>query len=186
MKHNLTIGMVVAAALLIALPAVAQDVAAEGRRSCPIEGTWYGTNSAAFNFVFQIEKNAAGGYSGVADGFAYLAPGVQYCTAYTAWRGELAKIAPGSYLFRQVELCDPTVEFLYVLSQAPFNVVIDPGTVLVWASEGTLTLQGCNQLLADIPFNGAYELGSGDVPFDDVPVVNFGYVEGTFYRMPRP
>ena len=186
MGKRLATVFIVAAALLIVLPSFAQDVSGGGRGPCAIEGTWYGTNSAAFNFVFQIEKNAAGGYSGVADGFAYLAPGVDYCTHSTAWRGELTKIAPTSFRFRQLELCDPTPEFLFVLSLPPFNVVIDPGTVLVWASEGTLTLQGCNLLFADIPFNGAYELGSGAIPFEDTPVVDFGYVEGTFYRMPRP
>jgi hypothetical protein len=186
MGKRLATVFIVAAALLVVLPSFAQDLTAQGRGPCAIEGTWYGTNSAAFNFVFQMEKNAAGGYSVVADGFAYLAPGVQYCTAYTAWRGELAKIGPTAYRFRQLELCDPTAEFLYVLSQPPFSVPIAPGTVLLWASEGTLTLQGCNQLLADIPFNGAYELGSGAIPFDDAPLVEFGAVDGTFYRMPSP
>jgi hypothetical protein len=185
MKTNLVIGTVVAAMLLVALPCVAQDFGGQERGKCGVEGTWYGTNSAGFNFVFQIEKNAAGGYSGVADGFAYLAPGVDYCTSSTAWRGELTKLGPTAYRFRQLELCDPTPEFLAYI-EVFLGVAIEPGTILLWASEGTLTLQGCDLLLADIPFNGAYEWDSGDIPFENTPKVEFGYVEGTFHRMPRP
>ena len=185
MKQNLVIVMVVGAMLLVALPTLAQESEAVRGKPCGIEGTWYGSNTAGFNFVFRMEKNAAGGYSMVADGFGYLPTGDEYCTNSSAWHGELAKIGPKTYRFRQLELCDPTPEFL-VFVELYLGVTIDPGTILLWGSEGTLTLQGCNQIEADIPFNGAYEWGSGAVPFDDLPIVEFGYITGLFDRMPRP
>ena len=185
MGKRLATVFVAAAALLVVLPSFAQDVSGGGRGPCAIEGTWYGTNTAGFNFIFRMEKNAAGGYSVVADGFAYLLTGGDYCIESTEWHGEMAKIGPTTYRFRQLELCDPTPEFLAFI-QLYLGVTIAPGTILLWGSEGTLSLQGCDLLLADIPFNGAYELGSGAIPFDDAPVVEFGYVDGTFYRMPSP
>ena len=185
MKGTWAIGTVLVIAILVTLPSFAQDVSGGGRGPCGIEGTWYGTNSAAFHFVFEMEKNAAGGYSMVADGFAYLPTGGEYCINSTEWHGEMAKIGPKTYRFRQLELCDPTPEFLAFI-ELYLGVTITPGTMLLWGSEGTLTLQGCNQLAADIPFNGAYAWGSGAIPFDDVPIVEFGYITGTFDRMPRP
>jgi len=187
MDKRLATVLVAAAALLVVLPSFAQEVSGGGRGPCGIEGIWYGTNSATFNFVFRMEKNAGGGYSVVADGFAYLLTGGEYCIESTEWHGEMAKIGPTAYRFRQLELCDPTPEFLTFI-ELYLGVTITPGTILLWASEGTLTLQGCDLLLADIPFTGAYEWDPGDMPtpFDDAPVVEFPYVDGTFYRMPSP
>jgi len=185
MKKKLAIGTVVAAMLLVALPSTGHENVDQKWGWCDIAGTWYGTNDAGFNFVFQMERNAFGRYSMVADGFAYLPTGDEYCVNSSAWHGELARIGHRTYRFRQLELCDPTPEFLAFIDMY-LGVTIDPGTILLWASEGTLTLDGCDQLVADIPFNGAYEWGSGDVPFDEAPVVEFGHITGVFDRMPRP
>ena len=66
MKRQLGIGLGMAVALLVALPSVAQEMELEDGMPCGIEGTWYGSNSAYFNFIFRIEKNAGGGHTIVA------------------------------------------------------------------------------------------------------------------------
>jgi hypothetical protein len=63
MKRRWAIGTVLVIAVLVTLPGNAQDMAAEGREPCGIEGTWFGVNSAGFNFVFRMEKNAAGRFT---------------------------------------------------------------------------------------------------------------------------
>ena len=175
MTKQLLTGTVLVAALLIALPSIAQDTAVEGHDTCDIQGTWYGANSAFLNFIFRIEKNAAGGHSIVADGFSD-ADLLSYCLEYTAWHGELVKIGPRTFRFRQIELCDPNPEFF------------GPTTGLwLWASEGELTLTSCDRMEADIPTTGAYVWGSGKVPFVDPFDVEFpDPVTGVFERMPRP
>ena len=174
MKRNFAIGMVVVTALLVALPSVAQDLAKKGGGSCGIEGTWYGANDAGLNFIFRIDKNAAGKHTVVADGFSD--PDViVYCLDYTAWHGELVKIAPNTYRFRQIELCDPN------------PLVFGPiEGLLHWASEGEMTLTSCNQMDAYIPTNGAYFWGQGKEPFIDEFDIEFGLILGTFHRMASP
>ena len=164
----------VAAAALVALPAIAQDTAAEGGRPCAIEGTWYGSNSAALNFIFRIDKNAAGSHTVVADGFSDMDI-MTYCLDYTAWHGELAKTGPTTFRFRQIELCDPNPDV--------FGPV--PG-LLLWAGEDEFTRTECNRLEATIPFVGAYFWGAGKVPFIDPVDIPFPEVTGVFERMPPP
>lgn len=172
MKKRLMTGAAVAITLMVALPCIAEDTASIERPDCGIEGTWYGTNSSGFNFVFRMEKNAAGGYSMVADGW----PDVVYCLEYTAWHGELVKIGPNTFRFRQIELCDPNPDIFGPMTE-----------LLLWASEGELTLIGCNQVEAYIPVNGAYVWGTGKVPFIDPFDIPFpDPVTGIFDRMPRP
>ena len=175
MKKRLITGAAVVIALLIVLPSIAQEIAAEDRGGCGIEGTWYGANSAFLNFIFTIEKNAAGGYSIIADGFPdpdFLS----YCLEYTAWRGELVKTGPRTFRFRQIELCDPNPDV--------FGPI--PG-LLLWASEGEFTVVDCHWLEADIPYNGAYFWGSGKVPFVDPFDIPFpDPVTAVFLRMPPP
>jgi hypothetical protein len=180
MTKRLVTGAVLAAALLLALPGAAQDSAHGGPGWCKIEGTWYGANSAFLNFIFRIEKNAAGGYSIVADGFSD-SDLINYCLEYTAWHGELVRIGPRTFRFRQIELCDP--------NPATFPPDLFPSEtgLWLWASEGVLILASCNRLEADIPTTGAYVWGTGKVPFVDPFDVPFpDPVTGTFERMPRP
>jgi hypothetical protein len=175
MKRRIITGAVVIIAGLIALPCIAQDMTEKGRNACGVEGTWYGANSAALNFIFRIEKNAAGGYSVVADGFSDMDVLV-YCLEYTGWHGELAKIGPNTYRFRQIEICDPNPDVFGPISG-----------LLLWASEGELTVVDCNRLEADIPTNGAYYWGTGKVPFVDPFDVPFPEpVTAIFERMPSP
>ncbi len=176
MKQRLVTGAVVAVAMLVALPCIAQDASALDRGAgCGIEGTWYGANSAFLNFIFGIEKNAGGAYSVVADGFSdpdFLT----YCLEHTAWRGELTKTGPDTYRFRQLELCDPNPDV--------FGPI--PG-LLLWASEGEFTMTSCDGLAADIPTTGAYFWGNGKVPFvDPFDIIFPDPVTGVFERMPQP
>ncbi len=174
MKKQLITGSVMAIAMLVALPSIAQGTSDKGGGGCSIEGTWYGANSAGLNFIFRIEKNAAGGHTVVADGFSDPDI-VTYCLEFTAWHGELTKTGPNTFLFRQIELCDPDPAF--------FGPI--PG-LLLWAGEGEFTLTECNRLEATIPFVGAYFWGSGKVPFIDPFDIPFPEVTGTFERMPQP
>ena len=155
MKRQLVNGAVLAIALLVVLPCVAQDMALEGRDACGIEGTWYGANSAFINYIFRIEKNAGGGHTVVADGFPDMDV-ISYCLEYTAWHGELVKTGPDTFIFRQIELCDPNPDVFGPL----------PG-LLLWAAEGQFTLADCTRVEASIPLVGAYLWGSGKVPFID-------------------
>ena len=166
--------MVMAAVLLFSVPCLAQNTSAEGRGGCGIEGTWYGANSAALNFIFRIEKNAAGGHIVVADGFSDMDI-MSYCLEYTAWHGELAKTGPNTFRFRQIELCDPNPDV--------FGPI--PG-LLLWAAEGEFTLVDCDRLEAVMPVVGAYFWGTGKVPFIDPFDIPFPEVTGTFERMLRP
>jgi len=175
MKKQLITVAVMAIMILVSLPSIAQDTSDKGGGGCAIEGTWYGANSAFLNFIFRIEKNAAGSYSVVADGFSDM-DFITYCLEYTAWHGELVKTGPNTYRFRQIELCDPNPDVLGPL----------PG-LLLWASEGEMTMTSCDRMEADIPTNGAYLWGNGKVPFVDPFDVPFpDPVVGTFERMPRP
>lgn len=174
MKQRLVAGMVVAIAMFIALPCIAQENAAEDRGGCGIEGIWYGSNSAALNYIFRIEKNAAGGHTVVADGFSDMDV-MTYCLEYTAWHGELTKTGPRTFLFRQIELCDPNP-----------GVFGDLPGLLLWAGEGEFTMTSCDQIDAVIPIVGAYFWGTGKVPFIDSFDIPFAEVTGTFERMPQP
>ena len=90
----------------------------------------------------------------------------------------MTKIGPRTFGFRQIELCDPNPDAFPGLP---------PELLLLWASEGELTLIGCNQVEAYIPYNGAYFWGSGKVPFvDDFDIPFPGPVTGVFDRMPPP
>ena len=69
----------------------------------------------------------------------------------------------------------------------PSGLLPERDRALVRASEGELTLVGCNRLEADIPTTGADVWGSGKVPFVDPFDVEFpDPVTGVFERMPRP
>ena len=180
MTKRFVTGAAVVIALLVALPCIAQETAFEDRSTCGIEGTWFGPNSAFFNFIFRVEKNAAGGHSIVADGFTDMDL-VSYCLEYTAWHGELVKTGPRTYRFRQIELCDP--------NPAVFPPDIFPSAqgLWLWASEGEFTLTSCDQVEAFIPINGVYIWDSGKVPFVDPFDIPFpDPVTGIFERMPGP
>ena len=56
-----------------------------------MQGTWYGANSAFLNFIFQIEKNAAGA-AGFPRRRLLRCDLLTYCLEYTAWHGELVEI----------------------------------------------------------------------------------------------
>jgi len=175
MKKRLMTGVAVAITLMVALPCIAQDMVSKDRVTCGIEGTWYGSNTAALDLIFRIDKNAGGGFSAVAD--SLTDPDIpDYCLKSTAWHGEVVKIGPDSYRFRQIELCDPNPDV--------FGPI--PG-LLLWASEGVLTMVECDRFEADIPYNGAYIWGTGKVPFIDPFDIPFpDPVTGTFERMPQP
>jgi hypothetical protein len=174
MKRQLVTVGVVAFVLAVAVPAIAQDMAGGGGRPCGIEGTWYGSNSAYLNYIFRIEKNAGGGYTVVADGFSDMDL-MTYCLEYTAWHGELVRTGLRTFLFRQIELCDP--------NPAMFGPL--PG-LLLWAAEGEMTLVGCDRIDAVMPSVGAYFWGTGRVPFIDPFDLPFPEVTGSFERMPPP
>jgi len=174
MKKPIMTVAVMAIVVLVSLPCVAQDTSDKGGGGCAIEGTWYGSNSAALNFIFRVEKNAAGGYSVVADGFSDPDI-VTYCLESTAWHGELVKTGPQTFLFRQLELCDPDPAF--------FGPI--PG-LLFWAAEGEFAMVSCDRIEAVMPIVGAYFWGNGKVPFIDPFDIPFPEVTGTFERMPQP
>lgn len=169
MIKRVMMGTALAAAVLAALPCLAQGTENAGPQACSPEGTWFGSNSLGQDYLITLTPAGGGSFLAVAESL----PDPNFCYQSTGFRGELVRTGARSYWLRQILLCDSAVPGL-------------PG-LLLWAVEGEVVMTSCDHFDATLDSVGAYFWGSGAVPFVDPFDVPFPDVVTLAYdRMPRP
>jgi hypothetical protein len=156
------------AMILIVIPAMAGAPGNGGGNRCSPDGTWYGTNALGQNYLITVNRIGGGRYTAVAEGLN----DPNFCDENGAFRGDLVRTGPNTYVLRQLLLCK-----------------LD-GVLYLWASEGELVFTGCDHFDAVFDNIGVYLWAPGITPFVtpyDIPFIPPGDpLTAAYDRMPLP